>query len=69
MGVFNEVVNASLFKQFAINERFNLRVNADFFNVFNMPGLQQANSTSGIISLQNSNNSPRNMQLTLRLSF
>jgi hypothetical protein len=49
-------------------ERYALRFNADFFNVLNNPGIGQPNSTSGIISLQNSSNGPRQLQLTPRLS-
>ncbi len=62
-------LDASLFKNTRINERLVLRFNADFFNVLNMPGLNQPNSTSGIISLQNSADSARQLQLTLRLTW
>jgi len=34
-------LDASLFKNTRITERFVLRFNADFFNVLNMPGLTQ----------------------------
>ena len=50
-----------------INERFNLRFNADFFNVLNMPGLPAPNTSTGIISLQNSARNAR--QLSLRLTW
>jgi hypothetical protein len=46
-----------------------LRFNADFFNVLNMPGLNQPDSSSGILSLQNSANEARQLQLTLRLTW
>ena len=62
-------LDASLFKHTPINERFVLRFNADFFNVLNMPGLGQPDSNTGIISLRTSANGPRNLQLTLRLTF
>jgi len=62
-------LDASLFKNIAINERFTLRFNADFFNVLNMPGLNQPDSGTGIVSLRNSDNSPRQLQLTLRLTW
>jgi hypothetical protein len=62
-------LDASLFKNIPIDERFALRFNADFFNVLNMPGLGQPNSATGIISLQNSANAARQLQLTLRLSW
>jgi hypothetical protein len=62
-------LDASLFKNTRLNEQFVLRFNADFFNAVNMPGLNQPNSTTGIVSLQNSANSARQLQLTLRLAW
>jgi hypothetical protein len=62
-------LDASLFKNTRLNEQFVLRFNADFFNVLNMPGLREPNSTTGIVSLQNSANSARQLQLTLRLAW
>jgi hypothetical protein len=38
--------DASLFKVIAINEHTRLRINADFFNVFNHPG--NPNSVGGM---------------------
>jgi hypothetical protein len=68
-GPWNFGLDASIFKTVRLGERIALRMNADFFNVLNNPGLNQPNSTSGIISLQNSANGPRQLQLTLRLSW
>ena len=62
-------VNSSLFKIVAINERLKLRLNMDAFNVFNMPGIQLPDANTGILSLRNSNNAPRQLQWTLRLSW
>ncbi len=62
-------LDASLFKNLPITERLVARFNADFFNVLNMPGLNQPNSTTGIVSLQNSANPARQLQLTLRLTW
>ena len=62
-------MNSSLFKIIPLNDRLKLRLNMDFFNVFNMPGTPMPNAGTGIISLQNSNNSPRQLQWTLRLSW
>lgn len=59
-------LDASLFKSIPITERLNVRFNADFLNVLNMPGLDMPGS-SGIRSLQNSANPPRQLQLTLRV--
>jgi hypothetical protein len=62
-------LDASLFKNTRIREGFVLRFNADFFNVLNMPGLNQPDSTSGIVSLRNSAQGARQLQLTLRLTW
>jgi hypothetical protein len=61
-------LNASMFKVFPIRESVNLRFNIDFFQVLNNPGLTQPTS-DGVLSLQSSNNSPRTLQLTLRLTW
>jgi len=68
-GIRSWGLDASLFKAVRVNERFTVRVNADFFNVLNMPGLNQPDSSSGIVSTRNSANEPRNFQLTLRLQW
>jgi hypothetical protein len=60
-------IDASLFKAIRITEQFRMRFNADFFNVLNMPGIGQPSSGTGIISLQNSANAARSLQLTLRV--
>ena len=60
--------NASLFKVIRINEQFTLRINMDFFNVFNMPGITMP-AANGILSTQLSNNEARNLQMTIRLQW
>jgi hypothetical protein len=62
-------VNSSLFKVVSVSERLKLRLNLDFFNVLNMPGTPMPDAANGIISLRNSNNSPRSLQWTARLSW
>jgi hypothetical protein len=62
-------MNGSLFKTIPIDERFRLRLNMDFFNLLNMPGVTMPNSSTGILSLQSSNNAPRQLQWTLRLTW
>jgi hypothetical protein len=62
-------LDASLFKNTRITENVVLRFNADFFSVLNNPGLVQPDSSTGIVSLRNSANSPRQLQLTLRLTW
>jgi hypothetical protein len=61
--------DASLFKTIPIAERFNVRFQADFFNVFNHPGNPNSVGQTGILSTQSSGNSPRTLQLTLRLQW
>ncbi len=61
-------LSASLFNTFSIREAMKLRFNADFFEVLNNPGLPTPGG-NGILSTQNSSNSPRNLQLTLRLTW
>jgi hypothetical protein len=62
-------MNASAFKAIKLKEQLFLRFNIDFFNVFNMPGTTLPNSTTGIITNQLSQNSPRSLQLTGRLNW
>jgi hypothetical protein len=61
-------LSGSLFKTFSLTERARLRFNADFFQVLNNPGIPIPGS-NGILSTQNSNNAPRDLQLTLRLTW
>jgi hypothetical protein len=61
-------LDASAFKTVRLTERVNLRFNADFFNVLNTPGMGQPGG-NGIVSLQNSAQEARQMQLTLRLAW
>lgn len=62
-------MSASAFKSVRLNERFMLRFNADFLNnVFNMPGLTLPGG-DGVATTRSSANSPRVLQLTLRLSW
>jgi len=61
-------LSASAFKSLALTEAVKLRLNADFFQVLNNPGLPLPGG-NGILSTQNSQNSPRTLQLTLRLTW
>ena len=69
LGPFNYLADVSLYKEFAINERFKLRLNLDAFNAFNIQGRVNPNTTDGIESLQTSYWTPRQIQLTGRISF
>lgn len=62
-------MDASLFKSVKLTEQAFLRINADFFNVFNMPGMNMPGGGDGLLINRNSVNSPRLLQLTLRLSW
>ncbi len=63
------VMDASIFKTIPINERVHLRFNADFFNVFNRPGTPGGVATNGLVSTRVSDIAPRELQLTLRLTW
>lgn len=62
-------LDASVFKVIPITEQVRLRFNADFFNVLNRPGIGNSVADTGIVSTQFSGQSPREIQLTLRLSW
>jgi putative transposase len=62
-------VSGSLFKVIPINDRFQLRLNLDAFNVLNQPGTPMPDAATGILSLRNSNNAPRQLQVTMRLNW
>ncbi len=69
-GAWND--DFSLYKHFKIGEKFDMRFAADFFNFTNHPNDNPPNSSSGLqdLSLQNQSlNSPRQIQLSLRLEF
>ncbi|MBS1825845.1 MAG: TonB-dependent receptor [Acidobacteria bacterium] len=68
-GVRQWGVDASLFKTIPITESVRLRLNADFFNVFNNPGNPNSIGGDGILSTMNSGNAARELQLTLRLTW
>ncbi len=62
-------LDASLFKTIPLKERFNFRLNIDFFNVLNHPGNPSGVGSNGVLSTRNSGSSARVAQLTLRLSW
>jgi hypothetical protein len=74
-GPFNYNVDLSVFKVFPITERTTLRLNADAFNALNIQGYNNPNSTTGEILYApggigaSSYWTPRQIQLTLRLTF
>lgn len=68
-GPTNYQADVSLYKTFSINERWKLRFNIDAFNAFNIQGYVNPNASDGIQQLQTSYWTPRQIQLTARLSF
>jgi hypothetical protein len=73
-GPINWEADASLFKVLPITERVKLRFNVDAFNVFNVQGYNNPNTTDGTEAVagngvSNSYWAPRQLQLTLRLMF
>ena len=73
-GPMNWGVDASLFKVFPIRESINLRVNFDAFNVFNNQGLGNPSGTTGETCTTagqtcSSQNTPRQLQISARLTF
>jgi hypothetical protein len=68
-GPMNYNYDLSLFKVFPITERVNFRVNMDVFNAFNIQGQNNPSGADGTQSFRSSYNSPRQLQLTARLTF
>jgi hypothetical protein len=64
-------MSASAFKTVKFSDRVLARFNVDFLNnVFNMPGIAlPATVGDGVVTTKNSANSPRVLQLTMRLTF
>lgn len=74
-GPMNYNVDLSLFKVFPITERVRLRVNVDAFNAFNIQGYRNPSGGDGTEKIESggigasSYNTPRQIQLTARLTF
>ena len=62
-------MDASIFKNVPITERVNIRVNADFFNVFNSPGNPNSVGSTGMLATRNSGMGARVVQLSARLTW
>ncbi|HUS06509.1 MAG TPA: carboxypeptidase-like regulatory domain-containing protein [Bryobacteraceae bacterium] len=70
LGLNNWYQNASLFKVIPVTERLFFRLNIDFFNVFNMPGIPKTpDSSTGIIDSSVSGNGSRALQFGLRMTW
>jgi hypothetical protein len=62
-------VDAGLAKNVAITERMKLRLQFDFFNVFNVAGNAFAAGNDGIVPTWTNQNTPRTMQISARFTF
>jgi len=68
-GLYDWSQSASLFKVIPVKEQVAFRLNIDFFNVFNIPGIPKTPSSgSGIIDAQYSGSGARALQFGLRLA-
>jgi len=64
------VTDASLFEVFPVNERINFRFNMDVFNLLNNQGSVGPSGSDGTQNLAlTSNNSARQLQFSLRMTF
>lgn len=61
-------LDASLYKNVNFGERLNVRVGADFFNVFNHPG-NPTGVSGGILATRNSGFGARTLQLNARIGW
>ena len=69
LGPFNYIADLSLYKVFSFSESVKLRLNVDAFNALNIQGRLNPNTTDGIQQLTTSYWTPRQIQLSVRLSF
>jgi hypothetical protein len=72
-GPKNFTADASVFKVLPITESTRLRFNFDAFNVFNVQGLNNPSGSDGTMPFtpqySSSHNTPRQVQMTLRIEF
>jgi hypothetical protein len=69
LGPSNFEADISIYKVFSISERVKFRLNVDAFNAFNIQGRVNPSTTTGVESLQTSYWTPRQIQISARLSF
>ena len=68
-GPYNWTADVSVFRVFPITEKVFFRVNVDAFNVFNVQGYNNPDKSTGVQTFLSSKNTPRQLQLTARLTF
>ncbi len=69
LGPYNFNADISLYKVFALTERIQLRINVDAFNAFNIQGRVNPSTTDGTESFLTSYWTPRQIQLSARITF
>ena len=69
LGPYNFNADISLYKVFTLTERVQLRINVDAFNAFNIQGRVNPNTSDGTESLLTSYWTPRQIQLSARITF
>lgn len=62
-------LDTTLFKYFALAERWKLRLSGDFFNCFNHPNDINPDPKTGLVNLGQQANDPRIIQIGARLEF
>ncbi len=68
-GVRSWMLDSGLVKNIPFKERYNLRFQADFFNVLNHPGNPTSVGSDGVLNTYTSGQAARELQLSLRFSF
>lgn len=68
-GVMQWNQDASIFKNVRFGEQVQLRLSADFFNVFNHPGNPNTVGGDGFLNIRNSGNPARILQLGARVNW
>ena len=69
LGPFNYIADISIYKVFSITERVKFRLNVDAFNALNIQGYVNPNPLDGIQQINTSYWTPRQIQLSGRLTF
>jgi len=69
LGPFNYIADISIYKVFSITEKVKFRLNVDAFNALNIQGYVNPNPLDGIQQINTSFWTPRQIQLSGRLTF
>jgi len=69
LGPFNYIADISVYKVFSITEKVKFRLNVDAFNALNIQGYVNPNPLDGIQQINTSFWTPRQIQLSGRVTF